>query len=642
GRWEDLVGVLERHIQLAMDAQEQADIMVDAGEVLRTHLHQTDKAADAFQAALGVFPGHTPALHALGTLYERSGNWPFALEMLHQEAQALGNDPRAVEVLHRMGKINEDMLQDVSSAKACYSEALRIDPEALPSLQALRGIYETEQDWAAYEEILVAEAQATGESSAKARAYLAIARYHGERREDADTSMHWYEEAIKLDPELADAALPLSGLYIARERWENAETMLEVVIRDMKGRLASQQDDALGKDLCRQVYRMGYVQEKLGRRDRALAAYEEAYQLDSTYLPALEGYGNLLVQTGRQDQALKVFQTILIHHREDLTDLEIVEIYWQIGEVHVALKQHDRAQNHFEKALGIDPGHEPSLRALVTLADGAGRWDRSAEYRHALVNVLEGEPRAEAALELGQLARDRLKDPHAAIDAYAQALRIRPQSLEVMDALYVLYRETRQPGKAAEILETMLGQPELQADAQRAKRVWFALGESLRDELRDTGRAVEAFNAALDLDPLFIEAFTAIEAMLGAAKEWKQLEENYARMIQRLPKTDDTEQARMALWRTLGDLYLQILKQPESALMAYQVSAAGLPDDPVVQETYADLLLQAPGNEEKAVQALRRALAHTQNPRKVASQLAELAARRKDYDGAWLAAQVVS
>ena len=211
-----------------------------------------------------------------------------------------------------------------------------------------------------------------------------------------------------------------------------------------------------------------------------------------------------------------------------------------------------------------------------------------------------------------------------------------------MDALYVLYRETRQPGKAAEILETMLGQQELQADAQRAKRVWFALGESLRDELRDTGRAVEAFNAALDLDPLFIEAFSAIEAMLGAAKEWKQLEENYARMIQRLPKTDDTESARMALWRTLGDLYLEVLKQPESALMAYKVAAAGLPEDAVVQETYADLLLASAGNEEPAVQALRRALAHTQNPKKVASQLAELAARRKDYDGAWLAAQVVS
>jgi len=61
-----------------------------------------------------------------------------------------------------------------------------------------------------------------------------------------------------------------------------------------------------------------------------------------------------------------------------------------------------------------------------------------------------------------------------------------------------------------------------------------------------------------------------------------------------------------------------------------------------VQETYADLLLQGQGNEDKAMVALRRALAHTQNPKKVASQLAEVAARRKDYDGAWLAAQVVS
>jgi len=35
GRWEDLVGVLERHIQLATEAEEQADLMVEAGEVLR-------------------------------------------------------------------------------------------------------------------------------------------------------------------------------------------------------------------------------------------------------------------------------------------------------------------------------------------------------------------------------------------------------------------------------------------------------------------------------------------------------------------------------------------------------------------------------------------------------------------------------
>ena len=37
-------------------------------------------------------------MHALGMLYERSGNWPFALDMLDKEAQAAGATPEAVEL----------------------------------------------------------------------------------------------------------------------------------------------------------------------------------------------------------------------------------------------------------------------------------------------------------------------------------------------------------------------------------------------------------------------------------------------------------------------------------------------------------------------------------------------------------------
>src|SRR5262244_966617 len=77
-------------------------------------------------------------MHALGTLYERSGNWPFSLEMLQREAQVIGPSPEAADLHHRMGKINEDMLQDVQTAKACYLEALRILPSYLPSIGALR------------------------------------------------------------------------------------------------------------------------------------------------------------------------------------------------------------------------------------------------------------------------------------------------------------------------------------------------------------------------------------------------------------------------------------------------------------------------------------------------------------------------
>src|SRR5690606_31495607 len=144
-----------------------------------------------------------------------------------------------------------------------------------------------------------------------------------------------------------------------------------------------------------------------------------------------------------------------------------------------------------------------------------GRWAQVSEARQRLVEVVEGEDRFRAGFELGRVAREKLNDPYLAIDAYQNALRAVPDALEALDALYMLYRETGQAQKAAEVLERMLSVPALTADSQRAKRVWYALGEVNRDELRDVERAAEAFNAALDVDFRFLEAFSALEAMLS-------------------------------------------------------------------------------------------------------------------------------
>ncbi|HEX8439664.1 tetratricopeptide repeat protein [Archangium sp.] len=641
-RWEDLVAAYERQLQLATSVQEQAELYVEIGNVYHQQLKQVDRAVNTYSYALEVDPQSRPALHALGKLYERSGNWPFALEMLAREAQIAGHAPDAVELHYRMGKMNEDMLMDTGSARSCYQQALAIDPSHLLSIRALKGIQEQEKDWDGYEQTLLQESQQTEDGEAKARALLEVARYNAETKGDVDTATAYYEETLKYAPDSLDAARPLSDVYSAREDWVSAERMLDIVVRKMAEKAIASKDAALTADLCRQLYRLGYVADKLGKRDKALDSYEKAYGLDATYLPALEGYGNLLVHARRYEEALRIFQTILIHHREELTDMEVVEVYWQQGDIYAKLNQSDRAQNHFEKALAIDSSHEASLRALVALSDKAGKWERAADLRQQLANVLEGEAKARVFLELGQLAREKLSEPYQAIDAYTGALKLQPESLEVLDALYVLLRETRQGQKAADMLERMLRLPALAAEPNKAKRVWFALGELRRDELRDLEGATAAFNTALDLDHRFVEAFSAIEAMLGGAGQWKALEENYAKMLGRMPKTPDTHAARMALWRALGDLYRQVLKNQEGAVAAYGVVAKGLPDDAQVQEVYAELAGASPGKEDEALAALRRALPNTGDPRKVVSQLVRLSAMRKDYDGAWLAAQAVS
>lgn len=643
GRWDELIGVVDRHIQLLTHPAEKAELCVEMGDIFHQQLKQVDRAVTAYHQALELDPRCRPAMHALGMLYERSGNWPFALDMLEREAQVAGATADAVELYHRMGKINEDMLIDPSSAKRCYLEALQIDPGYLPCIRALKGIYEIEKDWVSFEKALIQEAEQTEDQAQKSTAMLEVAKYYADNKDDRSTATQYYEEALRLQPDSLEAARPLADIYIAREDWPLGEKMLDIVTSRMGERLATEADPApIERELCRQQYRLGYVCEKLTKKDKALKAYERAYQLDATYLPALEGFGNLLVQAKRLDEALKVYQTILIHHREDLTDLEVVEIYWTLGDVHLQLKQLDRAQNHFEKALGIDPGHEPSLKSMITIAESNGQFEKAAEFRQSLLNVLEGEDKFEVAIALGKLARERLNDSYMAIDAYGVAAKVKPLALDVLDAMYVLYRETKQGPKAAEVLERMLAVPELQADPQRAKRVWFALGEIARDELNDVDKAVGAFNSALDADFRFVEAFSAIEQLLGRNKMWQPLEQNYHHMIRRLPKGEETHGARMALFKAMGELYRHKLNKPDAAVEVFKVVATGLPNDAGVQEMFGELAAQQAGYEESAVDAYRRALPSTANPGKVASALAELAARRKDYDSAWLAAQVVA
>lgn len=641
GRWEDLIGVVDRHIQLLTNPAEKAELCVEMGDIFHQQLKAADRAVTAYHQALELDPKCRPAMHALGMLYERSGNWPFALDMLGREANVLGETAEAVELWYRMGKINEDMLIDAGGAKRCYLDSLRIDPGYLPAIRALKGIYELERDFQSYEKALIEEARRTEDPLARSKAFVAVGKYY-ENKDDREQATGYYEEALKLQSDSLEAALPLSDIYLSAEKWEQCEQMLDIVTARLSQQYAlTPADQELAKELCRREYRLGYVSEKNGRRDKALAAYERAYQLDATYLPVLEGYGNLLIQAKRLEEAQRVYQSILVHHRGDLTDLEVAEIYWTLGDLHQSLRQFDRAQNHFEKALAIDPTHEPTLRSMVGLMEQNQQFERAVEYRQKLVDTLEGEAKFEAGVALGALARDKLSDRYIAIDAYLASHRIHEDAIEVMDTLYSLYRETKQDAKAGEMLEKMLAVPALKQDAARAKRVWFSLGEINRDELGDPDRAIQCFNAALDVDWRFVEAFSALERILGRAKKWQQLDENYKRMIARIPKTPETHGVRMNLWKGLGDLYLNALKAPDAAVQVYKVVASGLPENVEIQELYASLAQQQPGYEQEAVAAWLRALPSTSNPGRVTTALAELAAKRKDYDSAWIAAQVM-
>ncbi|HTN53723.1 MAG TPA: tetratricopeptide repeat protein, partial [Anaeromyxobacter sp.] len=485
-----------------------------------------------------------------------------------------------------------------------------------------------------YLELLIEEARYETDVQEKTERYTEAGRLYQEERDDRENAARYYEEALKRTPTHLAAARPLSDLYVGQTRWEDAERVLDGIVETLSA-------GGEAKELCRQAYRQGYVAEKLGKREKALASYRRAYELDATYLPALEGLGNLLVRLEQWEEALRIFTTVVIHHHEALTDLEVVETHWQIGEIAEKLGQVERAGNAFRRALEIDANHEASRRSLIRVLEGTGDFEGAVEQRQRLLPLLEGPAQLENLVAIGALCRDKLQDPYQSIDAYLAAARIDPTSLEITEALLGLYRETRQGQKAADVLAQMVARPEVQADAARAAKLHLSLAEILRDEVKDQAAALVHFEKALDKNPRLVAAFAAEEEILTAARRWPDLEQAYVRMIQRLPKTADAAQARLALWKALGELYRNVLKNEDGARMAYQVVSRADPEDAVSVETYADLAARKPGEEGEAITAYRQLFRTGAKGQKAAAALVGLHAARREYDQAYSAAQVL-
>ncbi len=630
--WELLIQAFELHISLCREPREAVQLYLAMGEVYARELGRTDKAEAVYNAALQFDPGSQDAIHALGSLYERSGNWFNALEKLQQEAQLKGASAEAVETWYRIGKINEDMLLDQGNAVIAYRSALQIEASHLPSIRALKEVALSRNDQGEHLKWLKAEAQYTKDDAERTVVHTTTGMFLQDALSDLEGASEEFEKALALTYDHLAAARPLADICFRDENWQRAEQLLDIVVE----RLDPNTD---GAELCRQHYRLGYVCEKLQKDSKALKNYQRAYEIDSTYLAALEGLGASLSRAGRWDDASKIYQAILIHHRDGLTDAEIVDYYQQLADLNHKLVQSDRAIKNLEKALELDSNHAPSLRLLATVYEGEQRFEDAYEAMIRLVPQVTGDERVQLLVEIGRLTKSELDDPYRSIDAYEDANRQRPNDKDILQALLQLYRHTRQGPRAVEILEELV---RIEPDEKARVRLNQTLGEVWRDELKNDSRAVQYFNAALDLDPTFVKGFESIEQLLASTSNWPGLEENYIGMLKRLPP-GDARGIKAVLWKNLGDLYRFRLKNLEGATQAFMVLAKMSPDDVEILEILADLLGKNPAAVDDAIMTWQRLV--QLNPDKMTRPLHELVRLylgKKLQDRAFLATAVLN
>lgn len=628
-RWPQLVSALERHLDETTDRETKLELYLALGAVFRDEIQDLDRAIDSYQSVVDAEPTHMGALEALSKLYERQGDAYRAVEYMTQVADLTTDGAQRVDMYYRIGRAMEEKLSDRRGARDKFEQALDLDPSHLPSLAALRTIAIDEADWEGAADYLNREQERTESPRQRARLLVELGRIREDMLLDHAGAIQAFETAIQFDGECEDAALALVREYISLERYADAAPLAEMLVRRSRN-LEREQQHMLNKLL-------GQVMSKLGEHERAVKAFTAAAGLDPTDQETTRGIADSSFALGDWATALTNYQRVLTSLADDDIDTR-TEVYFRLGEIKRAQGQDRQAINNYEKALSLNGEHRPTLDAMVQVHEKAGEYRLVAEYKRQILDSLfDGDSRYAMLLEIGDLWAEREKNPVKALEAYEEARDLKPDDLSLLHRLLQNYQAAEEWQKMVDVLDSITAIE--QRPLVKAK-LFYTQAQIYRDKLEDPIRAVELFNAALDLNPELLEAFERINKILTTERNWKQLERSYRKMLHRLAGKGKSE-LEHNLWHQLGLIYRDRTGQTNEAIEAFRMSASLVHEAPVQRQILAELYETAERWEEAAHE--QRRLVHL-DPLAIEPYLAlyRLALHKQAYDEAWCCASVIS
>ncbi|MFO0614054.1 MAG: tetratricopeptide repeat protein [Polyangiaceae bacterium] len=628
-QWLDLINTYDRHIGASLDRGKKIELWGLQARVYADEVDDTDRAIDSYQNIVDIDPTNVGALDALSKLYEKQGDAQRAIDYMTRVAELTVDGKQKVEMYFRIGKQLDEKLGDRLTAQENFERALDLDPNHQPTLAALRVIASDAADWDRAARYLDQEQMITEAPRLRARLLVELGKMRDEMLGEHDLAIQAYEFANQADPDNEDAALPLVQEYSSRNQWDRAEPLAEMLAKKAGKRERSEQH------MLQNLY--GKVLAARGNHQAALRAYQAANQLDLTNQETIRGLAESSFNLQDWPGALTNFQKVLTALEEHDTE-QRAYVYYKLGAIKQAQGQGKQAINNFEKALQVEPAHNPTLLAMVQIYEQLKDWPQVCHYKRLILdNVVDGQERYKLLVELGDIWSDKAQNPQKGIEALEEALDLEPQSHVLLHKLLALYQKAQQWERMVDCLERI---SQLENNPERKSKYIFTMAQLYRDKINDKMRAVELFNDALDLNPGYLEAFERINKILTEQKEWNQLERSYRKMLHRLAGKANPDLA-FNLWHALGLIYRDRIQDIPKAIEAFRMASSQRPDELTEHVILSELYEQAENFDEAIAEyhAMLKIDAMRVDPYR---KLYTLYLTKRTYDEAWCLAAALA
>jgi len=535
--WLDLAARLDQLLEVSLAPDAEQTYAMRLGQIAEDRLSDLDRAAAAFERA-SHGSDPKPPLTALERVLARSNRSAELASVLRRQADATEDDAQIAEYLFRLGELQEATLNDPHAAVAAHREVLGIAPTHPGSRAAL-------------ERMLLAT-------------------------------------KVELRAEIVEILEPLF------DQDGDAPRLVGV----LEARLEVTSDPIDRANLLARIVEL--AEQRLGDRGRALDAALRWLATDPSSGQALNETDRLAERLGQWPEVASRVSAIV--HAPDAGSREIevqVLLLTFLGRIQrKRLGQLDEAAASYRAALALDPSVSASgllaLEDLIKILRQKGDEPALAEALRQRGRVIAAIPEKRAAFAEVALICERAGDRAGAIAAWREFVEADDTDREALDELAHLYRAV---GDRAELIETLARSARLGGSPEDEKklRVEIAQLES------DTPRAVNAWQAVLDLDPDDLSALGSLEHSYGKAGDWMAVADIQTRRLGLARSTWD----RVAIHAEMAKVAEDKRNSIDDAIAAW---FAALDVDNAYQPAYANLerLLAAAGRWHDLVDLLER------------------------------------
>lgn len=490
--WGASAAYRARLAQLAPDAAQATQMLMQIGDMLAQPGRDADSARHYYERALAITPGHLGAWDALQKDAERTQDAARVVYCLEQRAN-LTDAPRAkAQLLVELARAKKELGSE-SGAFSAYQDAVTADPSNEIAAAAVLPTLANQSRWpeaAPLCELLVNAATRDGDHE-RAFDLLRLASRIATKMDNLERAVMAALAAHELDRRAPEGQRDLLVVCeMAKDRPAVLERARDAIVEIGDGA------DALP---AASLVHLAAVERALGGEERARDTLARALAKEPNNVQALGAASELYAARGDFEHAA-AFKKRLAEAAAD--DGARYALLVEAGETwtHRA-KNLPMAALAFEDALAIKPRDSWLLHTLLWVYGELSCWEKLVETLRAVVEIdRDTVKKAKGLFTMAQVMRDKIGDAYRAAELFEETIAVDPTRLDAFERVVRIYTELKDWAALEKSYRRMIHRTG-DDEVELRHALFHQLGLIYRDRIGNADGALDAFRAAGTLKP---------------------------------------------------------------------------------------------------------------------------------------------